>query len=147
MVTYSAVTIANFFVELANKTGTSITPMKLLKLVYLANGWHLGIFGNPLFTEPIQAWQYGPVIPSVYHAFKIYGGNDISQTSPNKDESITDEDKKLLLAVWDKYKHLTAWQLSELTHQDNTPWSEAWNTGNNSISPESIKLFYSQFLN
>lgn len=144
---YSAITIANFFVELAHRTGIEITPMKLLKLVYLANGWYLAIFDRELIDEPIQAWQYGPVIPSVYHAFKIYGKNPILQPTKNMDKNITEEDKQLLLAVWEKYKSQTAWDLSELTHQPHSPWEQAWNSGNRIIHPESIKQFYKQFLN
>ncbi len=42
--------------------------MKLHKLLYYAAGWHLGFTGEPLFDEDIEAWQYGPVVPSIYLA-------------------------------------------------------------------------------
>ena len=47
--------------------------MKIIKLVYIAHGHYLAKNDSPLFTEKVEAWDYGPVIPSLYHEFKIYG--------------------------------------------------------------------------
>ena len=58
---YTAQAIANFFLW-----QEQITQMKLHKLLYYAAGWHLGFTGEPLFDEDIEAWQYGPVVPSIY---------------------------------------------------------------------------------
>ena len=50
------------------------TPMHIIKLVYLSHGWMLGLHDTPLLWEPVEAWQYGPVVPSVYHLYKGWGG-------------------------------------------------------------------------
>ena len=44
--------------------------MHVLKLVYVCHGWMLGIHGAPLITEPVEAWTYSPVVPTVYHRYK-----------------------------------------------------------------------------
>lgn len=63
--------IANFFLWNADKEGIKdMTPMKLIKLVYISYAWSLAIYQNKLFNERIEAWRYGPVIPSIYHEFK-----------------------------------------------------------------------------
>lgn len=41
----------------------SVTAMKLEKLVYYCQGWHLAREGTLLFPEPIEAWREGPVVP------------------------------------------------------------------------------------
>ena len=69
---YSALAIANFFLE----NHKSISPMKLQKLVYFAHGWNLAISNNPLIKEPIEAWDYGPVISTIYNEFKLFGGSN-----------------------------------------------------------------------
>ena len=51
--------------------------MKLQKLAYYAHGWNLGLTGEPLLDEQIQAWSYGPVVFSVYKAFQEYGADEI----------------------------------------------------------------------
>ena len=49
------------------------TPMHVLKLTYLCHGWMLGIYDHALINEPVEAWQYGPVVPSLYHKYKKFG--------------------------------------------------------------------------
>ncbi len=75
----NAVAIANYFVRKSLDSGIPVTPMKLVKLVYVAHGWYLGLTGEPLIAEGVQAWKYGPVVPSVYDKFKMYGGSAITE--------------------------------------------------------------------
>jgi len=73
----SALAVANYFIKKGIDTKKSVSPMKLQKLVYFAHGWRLALYNSPLIDEAIQAWQYGPVIPGIYHEFKHYGNRDI----------------------------------------------------------------------
>lgn len=138
---YSAKAVANAFLRLARQDCSEIQPMKIQKLVYLAHGWNLGIYKSPLLAEEVQAWQYGPVINSLYHEFKNYGSGMISgdATDYELDEktlqiktvvpTIPDSDTqshRLIEQVWKKYKHLSGIQLSSITHQDETPWSRIY---------------------
>lgn len=78
----NALDAANFFVELANaEEDGRMTNLKLNRLVYFAQAWSLEKFSRPLFEEEAEAWQYGPVIPSVYRAFRPCGRNRISATT------------------------------------------------------------------
>ena len=77
---YSAKAIANYFLELAAKHGEKVTPLKIQKLVYIAHGWHLALYEKPLvYDEFAEAWEYGPVFPSIYHEFKHFGGAPIAE--------------------------------------------------------------------
>ena len=76
---YEAKAIANYFLEKAKAEGNSLTPMQVQKLVYFAHGWYLGLFGEPLIKESVQAWSYGPVIPSLYQEFKRFGNQGIDE--------------------------------------------------------------------
>jgi len=58
--------------------------MQLIKLVYIAHGWTLGLYNQPLIGKQVEAWTYGPVIPSVYHDFKHYGRDPITQQKAKK---------------------------------------------------------------
>ena len=75
--------VAQFFIGLANEQanneqGDMMTNLRLQKLLYFAQGWHLARYGKPLFDDDIEAWQYGPVVPSVYNAYKQYGRGGIA---------------------------------------------------------------------
>ncbi len=62
---YNAITVADELLRLAKRSGISLSPMKLMKLVYIAQGWHLAIKDAVLFGNRIEAWKYGPVIPDL----------------------------------------------------------------------------------
>lgn len=47
--------------------GEKLTNLKLQKLLYYQQGFHLAVFGIPLFNEDVEAWMYGPVVPDVYN--------------------------------------------------------------------------------
>ena len=98
------------------------TPMHVLKLVYLCHGWMLGINGEPLIAEPVEAWTYGPVVPTVYHNYKKYGGGIILDEPADRRGALGDTKSDLVEAMESVYRSCTAFQLSALTHQPGTPW-------------------------
>lgn len=126
--------VANFFLDIAFARGEKVSPMKLQKLVYYAHGWYAGYTGKPLINESVEAWQYGPVIPSLYHEFKRFGagvitskatemdGLDDVEVRPPQDEVM----RKFLTSVWDNYGKYTGITLSEMTHAAGSPWDQTW---------------------
>lgn len=122
---YPALSIANYFVHKAALEDGYVDPLKLQKLIYFANGWHLALEGHPLIQEPIRAWKYGPVVEPVYHAFKRFGARPIDDPAegvmniPRQDR----EARELLDSVWDLYGHYSGVQLSNLSHDPEGPWA------------------------
>lgn len=127
--------IANKILDIRAETGKPLTVMQLIKLIYLADGWSLALRGKPLANENPQAWQYGPVYRSAYTAFGGIGARPVERRAyisgtdmPLTDEFSEDEDKLLRMVV-DSYGKLSAYTLSNLTHQPGTPWSKAYADG------------------
>ena len=61
--------IANFFIKkAAGEHG--LTNLKLNKLMYISLGYSLSILKYDLFRDNVEAWTFGPVIPTIYHNFK-----------------------------------------------------------------------------
>ena len=104
--------------------------MKLIKLVYLAHGWNLGIKGKPLIADSVQAWKYGPVIQSLYREFKQYGNTAVTSLATDFDgvPQVPEGSPEipLLDKIWEAYSPLTAMQLSSLTHEKGSPWHKTW---------------------
>ncbi|AKM06125.1 Panacea domain-containing protein [Pelagerythrobacter marensis] len=126
---YDAATVANRFIELAeNDGGRRLTPMQLIKLSYMAHGFSLAIKNRPLLDEAVEAWRYGPVIPSLYRKLKSFGNGGVDKRISRffSSETLASEDTELIDAVYQKYGKLTGGQLSFLTHKRGTPWDEAY---------------------
>ena len=151
MAPYPATTIASEFLRAAETAGTAITHMKLQKLVYLAHGWYLAFSEcQPLIEERVRAWQYGPVIQELYTQLAHYGRRSITRSyfaEVFNDPAIPQDDRLahyVVGAVWDSYGHYTGYQLSTLTHQDNTPWDQAKRQCSSVIPDETIRDHFAQ---
>ena len=155
--------IANEFLKLAKEEGKQIDPMKLQKLVFFAHGWHLALMDRPLINEKVEAWRYGPVIPSLYHEFKTFGNGPITECAtvlnPERTPSgsirfflsapeivgpDTDSVRQLIKRVWDVYGKLSGIQLSNLTHALDSPWAKTPDKEirGTDISDEDIKAYF-----
>lgn len=127
---YRSVDVAWKMLQIASSKGIFLSNLQLQKLVYIAHGYLLGWKLTPLIQENVEAWTYGPVIASIYHEFKDYGDRKIILSNDSELATELDGDVdacKVINGVLDLYGRLDAMHLVNLTHQENTPWDEAWN--------------------
>lgn len=136
---YSALAVANAFIERSRQGRLSgLTPMKLQKLLFYVQSWYFKQRRQPLFDDTFVRWTYGPVIPSIYHVFREYGSSII--TNPGsivvpKTGAGSGFEAKVPSINWGDidavsfideaikvYGPLSAWQLSQMTHQTGTAW-------------------------
>lgn len=114
--------VADFFINLASADQDNLTPLKLQKLCYYAQGWHLALHAKPLFAEPLEAWVHGPVVQVLYDRFKHVRHNSISpRLRKNPSPSFPKPATKVLTHVWQTYGGYSAKYLERLTHQED-PW-------------------------
>lgn len=135
--------VAKYFLTLnANdeEVGELISNLKLQKLVYYAQGFHLAIMDEPLFDSSIEAWAHGPVVPSLYHDYKEYGAGAIPAPIGFDLESIDKETRDLLDEVYNVFGQFSAWKLRNMTHEE-PPWKEAFE-GSGIISKTSMKKYF-----
>lgn len=127
---YPVLVVADAFLKLAKRKGKLLTPLQLMKLVYIAHGFYLAMREGDLFSDRIEAWKYGPVIPELYHATKQYGRSPIPlQSVGDDDPSLAKEDLDFVNEVYEKYGHLSGVALSSLTHKPGTPWYKLYEDG------------------
>lgn len=135
---YESRTIASYFLELANSEDKGLSPMKLIKLVYIAHGWHLGFTKRPLISDSISAWKYGPTIDGLYNRLRSFGTKRITEDIKDSDIILSEYQNVLmdewlrgfLSGIWDSYKKYSAVELSTITHAQDTPWDTIWNKRN-----------------
>ena len=149
---YAAGEVARCLVKIANdqvvdrnpETGETvyegITNLKLQKILYFAQAAHLALCDKPLFEDEIQAWKYGPVVPSVYNIFKQYNADFIPASDG---DCVDDKLHDFLMEVWDIFGKYSTAELVHLSHQHD-PYKDVYSDTlrNIVISPESMKKFY-----
>ncbi len=123
---------ANYFIEQSKIDKIPLTNLSMQKLVYFAYGWVMGYTHKKLFYDRIEAWQYGPVIPSLYHQLKGYGSKQITRKileyDHERDEffswNLTEgtAKRKMMQSVWERYKSMPPNAMVALTHKPGTPW-------------------------
>ena len=118
----SSVLVVCQILWLAYKRDKILTPMQLLKMVYISHGWMLALYDRSLFREPVEAWRYGPVEPNVYNAFKKFGGNQITEPLKDYRNRFDEYELDVMRQVVDAYSDYTGLQLSGLTHKADSPW-------------------------
>ena len=119
----TALDVAKCFINIFNDTEDGISNLKLQKLLYFAQGFSFQRLNRPLFNDEIEAWEYGPVINSVYQEFKYFGREPIRQRNTI---SLLPEEERLILDVAREYGKYTGNELINITHEKNTPWDKVY---------------------
>lgn len=114
----SAGDVAAYLLE---RTGL-ISAMKLHKLVYYAQAWHLVWAEEPLFAERIEAWPAGPVTPALYELHR--GQFTLDAWPAGSSATLGADERSTVDAVIAGYGSLEGRELTALTHSER-PWREA----------------------
>lgn len=120
--------VANRLLELAAANGDTLTPMQLLKLVYICHGWMLGLYGVPLIRDEVQAWKYGPVIPRLYGSVRQFRDQPVVGPLAVRDpiEPFVPHEDQVIQQTYDIYGKKSGPALSRLTHQAGSPWEQTY---------------------
>jgi uncharacterized phage-associated protein len=142
--------VAQCLIDIAKAANRpTATPMKLLKLVYIAHGYMLGRHGKPMLEEPVMAYIYGPVVPSIYNAVRHYRSSPVPRIPGVTNVAVLGEDEIAIIEeVLRIYGGYCAATLSAAMHQEGSPWNQTWNIRGEPtpISNDLIRYFYAQAL-
>ncbi|MBK7780583.1 MAG: SocA family protein [Ardenticatenia bacterium] len=120
-----ASTVAKYLLALVSEDdGDLMSNLKLQKLLYYVQGFHLAIYDAPLFPDPIEAWKHGPVVPSVYEEYREHTRYGIPCPEGVLDEvnaALTEAQKTLIADVYREYGMYEASVLLKMTHSE-PPW-------------------------
>jgi uncharacterized phage-associated protein len=142
--------VADYLILQADaESGDVMTHLRLQKLVYYAQAWHLAIYSKPLFRETIQAWVHGPVCPVLWSRFANMKFQPILPEHVRENrKQIAGKEKELLDEIWQVYGQFTAKHLEDMTHNEDF-WKEARGDTPEAqfcitpISRESMEHYYS----
>lgn len=164
----NAIAVANELIDLSGGPNEgALTQLKLMKLVYLSYGYGLALLdgAHPMFddeVDEVEAWKYGPVIPSVQSAFCSFRANPITKYGTicvgagydDKDyiePHLSDSDaeiRKVIKFVWNNYGKVDTWQLVEWLHSPGSPWGLTYRVGTKiKIPKDLIKRYFTLLVN
>ncbi len=139
----NALFVANYIIEYSNNKNYEINNLKLQKLLYFVNVRNIVENDVELFSEKMEKWKYGPVVPSVYHEYKRFGAftipssdivNEYIEFSTDSFANLTDikieeynrnkiSNTYIIEDTVDKLSNLSAFQLVDITHTHD-PWKK-----------------------
>lgn len=126
---YDSRHVANVIIDTANEMGREVSIMRLLKLAYMAHGWNLALHKEPLVNDYVQAWRYGPVIPSIYFSFRPHGIYNLPRIELPHEPETEDYVHILIRRVHITYENMNDARLSRLTHIEGGPWHTCYKPG------------------
>lgn len=123
--------VCDYVIVRLNEARTPLSVLKLHKLLYYIQAWHLAFFGCPLFAADFQAWIHGPVSRQIYDRFKDHKSmySRVSKRDIRPGFSIDQIDRpniRHIDAILEAYAEFADTQLEELTHEE-APWIKARN--------------------
>ncbi|CAN7575203.1 type VI toxin-antitoxin system SocA family antitoxin [Neorhizobium sp. LjRoot104] len=129
---YDPRALANLMLDEADRLSIGLSNLVLQKLLYFAHGIYLVRTKTPLVSGYFEAWQYGPVHPAAYKAFKNAGSAAITFRAAAQD-ILTGKAKELPLPadpfviglvqqVLNSYGQMSPGRLVDLSHAKDSPW-------------------------
>lgn len=121
--------IVDYIILKMSDTNASLSLLKLQKLLYYVQSWHLAFYKTPLFNGKFQAWVHGPVNREIFDRFKethiLYSDVIVNDLHPNfNPENLQKNTVNHINSVLDAYGSFAGYQLEELTHKE-LPWLQA----------------------
>lgn len=153
--TYSANEIAKEIIIYSNDHDYPISNLKLQKLLYFIQAVFLNEYNRACYDDTIEAWSFGPVVPNVYHNYKIFGAGNIPKrifernsfasifTDTNSfGTHLSANDKEIIDWIVDSFSSYSATDLVDITHHQD-PWLDAYIPRyNNEITKEAILNYF-----
>lgn len=136
---YTAMEVARYIVKKCIDDACPITNLQLQKILYYVQLDFLNR-GEAAFSDEIEAWQFGPVVPEVYYHYSMYAATPIRREPKAANISKKDAERIDVIVV-DKRK-MQPWELVKGTHKKGGAWHQIYRDGEgirNVIPKELIK--------
>ena len=132
----------------------SMSHLKLQKLLFYCDAYHLAYFDEELITDKFEAWVHGPVSKKVFDSLKdksiLYADLRFSGDEKQVQQkylNLTIDQRVLIDEILSVLSTWSGLQLETSTHNEK-PWQEAryglsaGDRCDKEISKETTKLFY-----
>lgn len=124
---YRAIDLSKYIVLKCIDDGHPVSNLQLQKILYYIQKDFLSRKNTVAFSDDIEAWQFGPVVPDVYYYYCGYGAMPIASAREGFD--IRPEDEEAVNAIVESKRILDPWTMVAETHKANGAWEQTYQNG------------------
>jgi uncharacterized phage-associated protein len=109
-----------------------VTNLQLQKLVFLCQCAHLRATDHVMFEDDIIAWQYGPVVQSLFYTYAYRGASSLRRVVNNKSfpiQELDDASVDTVRRILDAWLEQPLWNLVAHTCKEGGAWDVTYNPG------------------
>ena len=134
---YNAIDLAKYIVSKCIKDSHPISNLQLQKILYYIQKDFLQR-NEMAFSDDIEAWQFGPVVPNVYYYYCGYGAMPISISNDKFEIALSD--MPYIDSIVDKKRELDPWDMVAETHKQDGAWAIIYKngSGNHCVIPTEL---------
>ncbi len=134
---YAAVDLSKYIISKCIDDSHPISNLQLQKILYYIQKYFLNR-GDIAFSDDIEAWQFGPVVPDVYYHYCGYGAMPI--TTVHESYDIDAKDISAINDIVENKRTLDPWTLVAETHKANGAWDQIYKKGlgNHQVIPTDL---------
>lgn len=141
---YNALDVAEYIILYEEENGHLINNLKLQKILYFLQAEFIVAYNKTLFDEDIIAWDFGPVVKSVYFNYNVFGSASIFlNKSKRRRAYIKLEHRQTINAILEQARQYSSTQLVQICH-NQTPWKNGYCRWNKVISPYELRDFFKE---
>ncbi|MGL1892166.1 MAG: DUF4065 domain-containing protein [Spirochaetaceae bacterium] len=134
--------VADFIIFNSN---SNISHRELQKLLYFAQGFYLSKFKEPLFSEELQAWQFGPVNRTIWDKYKRNGYMSLDKPDKTDNEYFSKKITLFLTTFILTFTPIMQEELIDMSHSDS-PWCKNYIQGLNvKIEKDDMQKYFEEF--
>lgn len=143
-VCYPALSVAQYIILHEAENGRPVSNLRLQKLLYFVEAYFFISTGEPCFIDRMEAWDFGPVVPDVYHKYKRFGSMIIQETDSSLAEKLGLDCQEKINVMLEQCAHKSTRELVEISHEQK-PWQDAYrNPISNEITMASMRIAFSK---
>lgn len=124
---YSVMDVAKYVLYKCASSGRPISNLQLQKILYYVQKAFLDQ-GKVCFEEDFEAWQFGPVIPTVYYEYCVYSSLPIHENDGSA-ESFFESDRSIIDGIVAEKCRKNPWDLVRETHEPGRAWHRIYRDG------------------
>lgn len=122
---YPVLNIAKYIIDKCTTDRFPISNLQLQKILYYIQREFLQQ-GINAFSEEIEAWQFGPVVPEVYKQYCGFGALPIRM---RYEVGLEANDANIVNAIIEKKRILNPWDMVSDTHSSGKAWDLIYRDG------------------